>query len=77
MATRKLQPSRLLSQRELLQRDLDLAQLKLLTRGKAAYPIDEAVISGDIIRTIEGASTVEITVNDRSRAIRNSSIRSR
>jgi len=72
VATRKLQPSRLLSQRELLQRDLDLAQLKLLTRGKAAYPIDEAVISGDIIRTIEGASTVEITVNDRSRAIRNS-----
>lgn len=68
----KLQPSKLDSQRELIEGDLDLENLKLAHRNRASLNIAESVISGDVVRTIEGASTVTITVNDRTRAIRNS-----
>ena len=68
----KLQPSKLDSQRELIEGDLDLENLKLAHRNRASLNISESVIGGDVVRTIEGASTVTITVNDRSRAIRNS-----
>lgn len=68
----KLQPSKLDNQKELLEGDLDLENLKLAKRTKASLDISESVIGGDVVRTIEGASTVTIKVNDRSRAIRNS-----
>ena len=70
----KLQVSKLDAQKQLLTTDLDLRSLKLAHKGKASLDITESVLGGEIVRTIEGASTVTITVNDRSRAIRNSGL---
>ena len=68
----KLQLSRLESQTELLSDDLDLDELSFITRTLPSMRFEEAVISANISRTIEGASTVEIVVNDRYGLIRNS-----
>jgi len=68
----KLQLSRLENQTELLSDDLDLDALSFITRNLPNFRFEEAVISANIHRTIEGASTVEIVVNDRYGLIRNS-----
>jgi uncharacterized protein YukE len=60
----RLQLSRLDSQKELLSDDLDLTQLSFITKTLPAMRFEESVVSGEVNRTIEGASTVVITVND-------------
>jgi hypothetical protein len=68
----KLKLSRLESQTELLQHDLDVDGIQLIHPKHKPFKIGEAVIDGTINRTIEGASTVELTVNDRYGYIRRS-----
>jgi murein DD-endopeptidase MepM/ murein hydrolase activator NlpD len=68
----KLSLSKLAGQKELLSTDLDLSQIAFITRKLPVMRFDEAVIDGNVIRTIEGASTVNITVNDRYGIIRRS-----
>lgn len=68
----KLKLSKLAAQTELLDTDLDLQELSLFNRQFAPMRIEEAVIAGSIHRTIEGASTVELTLNDRYGYIMNS-----
>jgi hypothetical protein len=68
----KLQLSHLEGQRELLSTDIDLSELVLINPKHAPFPIDEAIIDGTINRTIEGASTVELIVNDRYGILRKS-----
>ena len=69
---KKLQPSRLSkdSQLEALRNeDVDLEDLRLAFKGAASRPIDESILSGSINRTIDGASTVSITVSDADKSI--------
>ena len=68
----KLSLSKLAAQKELLSHDLDLTQLAFITRKLPVMRFDEAVIEGRVNRTIEGASTVNITVNDHYGSIRKS-----
>lgn len=63
-AAAKLQPSRLSDQRELLRDDLDLSVVNLGMKGRRSFELDESIISSDVTRTIEGASTVTLTVKD-------------
>lgn len=68
----KLELSHLDSQRELLADDVDLTQLSFITRNLPPLRFDELVVDGEITRTIEGASTVQITINDGEGIIRDS-----
>lgn len=69
---KKLQPSKLLAQSQLQARDLDLSAIRLALSGSASLPIDEATIDGTVERTIEGASTIQLTALDRDKLIANS-----
>lgn len=71
-ARERLPLSHLDSQRELLSDDIDLTELSLISSRLTPMRIEEAVIAGTINRTIEGASTVDLTVNDRYGYIRRS-----
>jgi hypothetical protein len=68
----KLSLSKLDSQRELLSHDLDLSQLAFITRKLPVMRFDQAVTGGEVSRTIEGASTVTLTVTDHYGRIRRS-----
>jgi murein DD-endopeptidase MepM/ murein hydrolase activator NlpD len=63
-AAAKLQPSRLSNQRELLRDDLDLSSLNLGMKGRKSLQLVEAITGSDVTRTIEGASTITLTVAD-------------
>jgi hypothetical protein len=54
-----------------LARDVDVRQLVLDIAGKGVPDIDvsEGAISGEILRTIEGASEINVLVHDQARAI--------
>lgn len=65
----KLQNSRLLSQDQLLLTDVEMKSLNLALKGKASVSVVESVTDATVTRTIEGASTVEITLLDRDREI--------
>lgn len=67
-----LKLSKLDGQRELLDNDLDLRELALIHPHHAPFRFEEAIIDGHVNRTIEGASTVTLTVNDRYGYIRKS-----
>jgi hypothetical protein len=68
---RKLEPSKLATQLELVKDDLDVDGIRLVTKGRT-FQFSESVLNGEVHRTIDGASTVSLTVNDRSKKIRNS-----
>lgn len=61
----KLQLSHIAGQKQLLSTDIDLTQIAFITRRLPTMRFEESVVDGDIVRTIEGASTVNLTVNDR------------
>jgi len=63
-ARNKLALSKLDSQRELISEDLDISQLAFITRKLPTMRFDESVTNGEVVRTIEGASIVVMTVND-------------
>lgn len=73
-AVQKLQPSRLTSQLEVLADDIDVVELNLARPVAASYHLRAAVTDGDITRTINGPSTLELTVRDRDRSLLNSGI---
>ena len=68
----KLQLSKISGQTQLLSTDLDLRELSLITRKLEPYRIEEAIVAGTVNRTIEGASTVSLTLNDRYGLIKGS-----
>jgi len=68
----KLQLSKLEADKQLLSHDIDLTELSFITRRLPAMRFEQAVVSADITRTIEGASTVKIVVNDHYGLIKNS-----
>lgn len=68
---RKLEPSKLATQLQLLKTDLSATGFKLVTKGRT-FKLDESVIGGDINRTIDGASTLSIIISDRAGYVRNS-----
>jgi hypothetical protein len=65
----KLQNSKLYDQDQLLLSDTELKSLNLALKGSASVSIVESVTDATVTRTIEGASTVEITLFDRDREI--------
>jgi hypothetical protein len=67
----KLSLSKLEGETELLSEDMDLSQLAFRSR-LPAFRFEEAVVSGEVSRTIEGASTVTIVVNDKDGIIKRS-----
>lgn len=68
MAVAPLQASRLSTQLEGLADDVDLAELDLLLQGGKEIPIRELLVEPcGIERTIEGPSTLTLTLNDRDR----------
>jgi len=75
-AREKLRPSVLReTQLELMGEDVDLTKLYLKLNHKAVgFNIVEAVTDVNIHRTIEGASTVDVTVEDRDRTLLNSGL---
>lgn len=68
-AVTKLRISKLNDQKQLIVNDVELASLNLALKGKASTSIVDAVTDGEVSRTIEGASTVRITLLDRDREI--------
>jgi len=64
-----LRPSKLVSQTQLLATDLELESLNIALKGAASMSVTDAILDGEISRTIEGASTVRITLLDRDRKI--------
>jgi hypothetical protein len=72
-AVEKLQPSKLKPQLELLGDDIDLTKL-YLSLGGTGFNMVGAVEDVTVSRTIEGASTVTVTVSDRDRKLLRSGI---
>lgn len=68
----RLKLSKLSAQAQLVSTDIDLKELKLFTPKLPEYRIEEAVVAGSVNRTIVGASTVQLTLNDRYGFIKNS-----
>lgn len=68
---RKLEPSQLARQIEFLHDTIDTDELRLVTKGRT-FEFSESIVSGEVHRTIEGASTLKLTVNDYYGYIRNS-----
>lgn len=64
-----LRPSKLVQQKQLMATDLELENLNIALKGSASISVVDAVLDGEITRTIEGASTVRITLLDRDRKI--------
>lgn len=61
-----------LSQLEIMGSEMDVETLRLKLDGDAGIEVRGRILSGDVERTIEGASTVTISVSDQDRAIRTS-----
>src|SRR6516162_4323760 len=72
-AVEKLQPSKLKPQTELMGDDVDLTKL-YLSLGGEGFNMMDAVEDVVVSRTIEGASTVAVTVSDRDRKLLRSGI---
>lgn len=68
---RKLEPSKLAQQIEFLHDTIPTGELKLVTKGRT-FAFSDSIISGEVHRTIEGASTLKLTVSDYYGKIRNS-----
>jgi hypothetical protein len=68
----KTRPKLKLSQLEASDDTLDLETINLLLKGLAAEPLIDSIVSADIERTIEGASTLTITIVDPRRILQNS-----
>jgi hypothetical protein len=68
--TPKKRPSKV-DQREMqaLAKDVDAAKFVLDLLGRSDIDVTESVVSGEVVRTIEGASTVTLTVRDSERAL--------
>lgn len=71
MAADPLQPQ-FTNQLEALEDDLDLSSLVLRTPGLANLPILEATTDGSVTRTVEGASSVQLSLDDHYRLIERS-----
>lgn len=56
-------------QRELMGDDLDLEQLLVYMRSKVAFDAIDRITAADVSRTIEGASTFTVTINDQKRDV--------
>jgi NlpC/P60 family len=61
-------------QRELMGDDLDLEKLLVYVRGKLAFDSIERVLDMRLTRTIEGASTVKVSLNDYDQTILTSGV---
>ena len=68
---RKLEPSKLARQIEFLHDTIPTDELRLVTKGRT-FLLSESIIGGDVNRTIDGASTLKLTVSDYYSRIRNS-----
>ena len=64
-----LRPSKLVSQNQLMATDVELKSFSIALKGSASLSVEDAILDGNISRTIEGASTVTITLLDRDREI--------
>ena len=69
--TRMVEPSKLAQQIEFLHDTIDADELRLVTKGRT-FELSESIIAGEVHRTIEGASTLKLTVSDYYGKIRNS-----
>lgn len=56
-------------QLELLRRDVELESLVLTRSGYPRLDIADSIVSGDVERTMDGASTLTVTVQDSSRRL--------
>jgi hypothetical protein len=61
---RRLQPSKLRLQDEGLRGQIDLSTFRLARQGYASIDIVESILAAEITRTIDGASTLTVTVSD-------------
>jgi hypothetical protein len=69
-ARRKLELSRLsLTKRELMGEDIDIESFKLQMKGALGLNVVRAIIEADVERTIEGASTLTVAVQDHDRTL--------
>jgi hypothetical protein len=68
----KLQVSRRRLQNEGMRGQVDLTTFKLARRGHASIEIRERILTAEIERTIEGASTLTVTVSDADKRIQRS-----
>lgn len=66
-AREKLQPSRL--QLELMQSDVNLEEFVLEMKNKVGVDVVDMITDASVERTIEGASTLEVTIVDQDRRI--------
>lgn len=76
-AIRRLERSKLdprVIQREMMGDDLDLEKLVIYLKGKIKFDAADRVIDVQVARTIEGASTVTIMLNDYDHTILNSGL---
>ena len=71
-AAKSIPVSALAPQTELMQHDTDLEGLRLQLKGFGVQRIDNLIVSGNVARTIEGASTMTIAVNDYDRVLQRS-----
>jgi hypothetical protein len=71
-APEKLQPSRLTPQTEAMDDNLDIAQINLTVHGQEGLRLRNAITTASIARTIQGASTLTLNVQDSDYAILNS-----
>lgn len=68
---RKLEPSKLAQQIEFLHDHVPVDELRLVTKGRT-FELSESIVGGEVHRTIDGASTLKLTVSDYYGKIRNS-----
>lgn len=61
-------------QRELMGADLDLQKLLVYLKGKVQFDSIDRVTDIEVTRTIEGASTVKVSISDSDRAVLNSGV---
>lgn len=76
-AVRRLEQSKLAprsAQLEAMGKDLDIGQFRLYLASVLKLDIAKSIVKATINRTIEGASTVNVTVNDYSRGLLKSGI---
>jgi hypothetical protein len=67
-----LKPSKLSNQQELIKDDVEVKHLTLFIHRQGHLSIEDLVIDAQSERTVEGASTITITVNDPNNTIANS-----
>jgi cell wall-associated NlpC family hydrolase len=71
-AAELLRPSKLNPQQELMRDDVEVDTLVIFIHGKASLHLENFITDASCERTIEGASTVTVTVNDPNNEIANS-----